>query len=103
MVMVLGMSTMTAFAAVTPATNRTRETDSSVTVSNPSSGQTYTLYRIFYADMGANDAITYNTNGAALADNNYFELNANGFVVLCIWCSYCNRRWYRSGNTQKNG
>ena len=67
--------------AVDPATDRTTETDGSVTVSNPKAGQTYTLYLLFKADVGANDAITYTANGIDLTNNEWFELNSNGFVV----------------------
>ena len=67
--------------AVDPAADRTTENDGSVTVSNPKAGQTYTLYLLFKADMGANDAITYTANGIDLTDNEWFELNSNGFVV----------------------
>lgn len=78
----MGIATMgVAFADVTPQSDRTTETDGSITVSGTVAGQTYTLFRIFKADMGQGDAITYNTDGAALADNAYFELNSNGFVV----------------------
>ena len=82
MVMVLAMG-VTVFADVTPQSDRTKETDGSIEVTNTIAGQTYTLYRIFKADMygGDSTAITYNTDGAALAENAYFELNDNGFVV----------------------
>ena len=66
---------------IAAATDRITETDGSITVNAPAPGQKYTLYRIFKADMGQNDAITYNNDGNALADNAYFELNDNGFVV----------------------
>ena len=83
MVMTLAMG-ITVFADVTPQSDRTKETDGSIEVTNTVAGQTYTLYRIFKADMydpANSDAITYNTDGDALADNAYFELNDNGFVV----------------------
>ena len=81
-VMMMAIS-MTAFADITPQRDRTKETDGSIEVTGTIAGQTYTLYRIFKADMYSADstAITYNTDGAALADNAYFELNDNGFVV----------------------
>ena len=72
---------------VTPATDKTTENDGSVTVSNPTVGQTYTLYKLFNADMGTNSAITYTLpSGKTAADLTYnskswFELNSNGFIV----------------------
>ena len=84
--MVLGTTMVTSFAAE-PARDKTTETNGSVTVTNPVEGQKYTLYKLFDADMGANDAITYTLpTGKTEADLTYnnkswFELNANGFVV----------------------
>jgi len=75
LVMVLAMSSV-AFAA----TDKTTETDGSISVSGTLKGQTYTLYKLFDADMGANDAITYTTT-IDLTDNDWFELNSNGFVI----------------------
>lgn len=66
---------------VTPAADRNTETDGSVTVTNAVEGQTYKLYLLFKADMGANNAITYTANGIDLSNNDWFELNDNGFVV----------------------
>lgn len=82
LVMCMAMS-MSAFATqtVTPAEDRTKETDGSISVSNPVEGQTYTLYLLFKADMGQSDAITYTANGIDLTDNEWFKLNDNGFVV----------------------
>ena len=80
-VMLCMVMSLTAFAEVSPANDRNTETDGSITVNSPAPGQTYTLYRIFKADMGQNNAITYNNGGLPLADNAYFELNASGFVV----------------------
>jgi len=85
--MVLGTSAVTSFAAVTPKADKNAETDGVVTVSNAKEGQTYTLYKLFNADMGANNAITYTLpSGKTEADLTYnnkswFELNDNGFVV----------------------
>ena len=81
MTMMIAMSATVFAAGVTPQADRKAETDGSITVSGTVAGQTYKLYRIFKADMGQGDAITYNTDGNALADNAYFELNDNGFVV----------------------
>ena len=97
--LVMSMGTMalaadddTPATTVTPAINRNTETDGSVEIANPSVGQTYTLYKLFDADMGANDAITYTlpegktasdlvyTDGEG-ATHQWFELNSNGFVV----------------------
>ena len=76
-VMLCMAMSLTAFAdgettAVSPANDRNTETDGSITVNSPVPGQTYTLYRIFKADVGQNDAITYNNGGQPLADNVYF-------------------------------
>lgn len=88
MVVAMGVGTVAfAAAAITPATDRTTETDGAVKVTNAADGQTYTLYKLFNADMGANDAITYTLpSGKTAADLTYngkswFELNSNGFVV----------------------
>lgn len=74
-------------ATVTPATDKTTETDGSVEVTNTKKDQKYTLYKLFDADMGVNNAITYTLPaGKTEADLTYnekswFELNSNGFVV----------------------
>ena len=67
-------------SAVFAATDRTDEKDGSISVSGTLEGQTYTLYKLFDADMGANNAITYTTS-IDLTGNEWFELNSNGFVV----------------------
>lgn len=114
-VMVLAMGTTA--LAVTPATDKNTETDGSVTVTNPIEGQTYTLYMLFEADMGANDAITYTLPaGKTEADLTYtdgeghehhwFKLNSNGFVVaedgvVEDWAKDPNAiAWARSFGTQ---
>ncbi|MBQ9027921.1 MAG: SpaH/EbpB family LPXTG-anchored major pilin [Lachnospiraceae bacterium] len=74
-------TTALATQTVTPAKDRTKETDGSISVSDPVQGQTYTLYILFKADMGQGDAITYTANGIDLTGNKWFELNSNGFVV----------------------
>lgn len=80
-VMTFGMGTMSVSAdGPTPATDKTKETDGSVEVTNAKQGQTYTLYKLFDADMGANDSITYTTT-IDLTGNKWFELNSNGYVV----------------------
>lgn len=84
--MILGTSVVTSFAAE-PKADKTTETDGSVTVQNAKIGQKYTLYKLFDADMGANNAITYTLPSektvAELTYNgkSWFELNSNGFVV----------------------
>ena len=83
MVLAMGVSVF----AAEPATDRTTETDGVVKVSNAKDSQTYTLYKLFNADMGANDSITYTLpSGKTEAQLTYngkswFELNSSGFVV----------------------
>jgi len=79
--------------AADPATDKTTETNGSVTVTNPKEGQTYTLYKLFDADTGANNAITYTLPNGKTADDlvytdakggkhQWFKLNDNGFVEV---------------------
>lgn len=115
MVMVLAMGTTA--LAVTPAIDKNTEEDGSVTVNSPKVGQTYTLFMLFEADMGANDAITYTLPaGKTEADLTYtdgeghehhwFKLNSNGFVVaedgvVEDWAKDPNAiAWARSFGTQ---
>lgn len=68
---------------VTPARDAVTEDDGSVTVTNAEQGQTYTLYRLFDADTGANDAITYTlpTGKDSLeGGSRWFKINENGFI-----------------------
>ena len=83
-IMVLVVGAAFASEEPTPARDAVTETDGSVTVANPSAGQTYRLYKLFDADSGANDAITYTLPSGknSLGDGTaWFELNENGFVV----------------------
>ena len=78
-IMVLAMST-SVFAADPP-------TSGSITVNPNFKGQTYTLKKLFDAQITFNEdgtqrAITYTLPaGKSLEGNQWFELNENGFVV----------------------
>ena len=53
--------------------------DGKITVANAAIGETYTIYKIFDAKLGANGAITYTYDGT-LPANDYFTQDENGFV-----------------------
>ena len=55
--------------------------DGSITVSNASKGETYKLFKLFDAELGANDAIVY-TGTIPAALNSVFEKNSDNHIVV---------------------
>jgi len=106
------------FMIAAPAMADTTTPDGSVTVTNAKDGQTYKLFKLFDATMGANDAITYTLpQGKTEADlvyidstgttHQWFKVNDNGFVekyddtVTVNWAKDPNAiAWAKSFGTQ---
>ncbi len=55
--------------------------DGKITVANATIGETYTIYKIFDAKLGDDDAITYVYDGT-LPENDYFTQDEYGFISV---------------------